>query len=122
MSKRFRDRKDGSMVRISGFDKFLYLLKPRRSEAEVYISKKIDVSDLVKYMEVYRKKNLEYLDKVNDAIEYYRIRMNEIDKDDMLETLKIDVYLKALNAKRDSFVLTDQLLRNYIYLIYSVNI
>lgn len=74
--------------------------------------------DLVKYMEVYRKKNLEYLDKVNDAIEYYRIRMNEIDKDDMLETLKIDVYLKALNAKRDSFVLTDQLLRNYIYSLY----
>ena len=74
--------------------------------------------DLVRYMEVYRKKNLEYLDKVNDAIEYYRIRMNEIDKDDVLETLKIDVYLKALNAKRDSFVLTDQLLRNYIYSLY----
>ena len=74
--------------------------------------------DLVRYMEVYRKKNLEYLDKVNDAIEYYRIRMNEIDKDDILETLKVDVYLKALNAKRDSFVLTDQLLRNYIYSLY----
>ena len=74
--------------------------------------------DLVKYMEVYRKKNLEYLDKVNDAIEYYRIKMNEIDKDDVLETLKIDVYLKALNAKRDSFALTDQLLRNYIYSLY----
>lgn len=59
MSKRFRDRKDGSMVRISGFDKFLYLLKPRRSEAEVYISKKIDVSDLVKYMENKKKDNEE---------------------------------------------------------------
>lgn len=59
MSKRFRDRKDGSMVRISGFDKFLYLLKPRRSEAEVYISKKIDVSDLVKYMENKKKDNKE---------------------------------------------------------------
>lgn len=59
MSKRFRDRKDGSRVRISGFDKFLYLLKPRRSEAEVYISKKIDVSDLVKYMEKKKKDNEE---------------------------------------------------------------
>lgn len=59
MSKRFRDRKDGRMVRISGFDKFLYLLKPRRSEAEVYISKKIDVSDLVKYMENKKKDNEE---------------------------------------------------------------
>ena len=59
MSKRFRDRKDGIRVRISGFDKFLYLLKPRRSEAEVYISKKIDVSDLVKYMENKRKDNKE---------------------------------------------------------------
>ena len=46
-------------VRISGFDKFLYLLKPRRSEAEVYISKKIDVSDLVKYMEKKKKDNEE---------------------------------------------------------------
>lgn len=59
MSKRFRDRKDGIRVRISGFDKFLYLLKPRRSEAEVYISKKIDVSDLVKYMENKKKDNEE---------------------------------------------------------------
>ena len=59
MSKRFRDRKDGSRVRIIGFDKFLYLLKPRRSEAEVYISKKIDVSDLVKYMEKKKKDNEE---------------------------------------------------------------
>ena len=59
MSKSFRDRKDGIRVRISGFDKFLYLLKPRRSEAEVYISKKIDVSDLVKYMEKKKKDNEE---------------------------------------------------------------
>lgn len=59
MSKRFRDRKDGIRVRISGFDKFLYLLKPRRSEAEVYISKKIDVSGLVKYMENKKKDNKE---------------------------------------------------------------
>ena len=59
MSKRFRDRIDGIRVRISGFDKFLYLLKPRRSEAEVYISKKIDVSDLVKYMEKKKKDNEE---------------------------------------------------------------
>ena len=59
MSQRFRDRKDGIRVRISGFDKFLYLLKPRRSEAEVYISKKIDVSDLVKYMEKKKKDNEE---------------------------------------------------------------
>ena len=57
MSKKFRDRKDGKKVKISGFDKFLYLLKPRRSDAEVYISKKIDVSNLVKYMEEKKKEN-----------------------------------------------------------------
>ena len=57
MIKKFRDRKDGKKVKISGFDKFLYLLKPRRSDAEVYISKKIDVSDLVKYMEEKKKEN-----------------------------------------------------------------
>ena len=57
MIKKFRDRKDGKKVKISGFDKFLYLLKPRRSDAEVYISKKIDVSELVKYMEEKKKEN-----------------------------------------------------------------
>ena len=57
MSKKFRDRKDGKKVKISGFDKFLYLLKPRRSDAEVYISKKIDVSNLVIYMEEKKKEN-----------------------------------------------------------------
>lgn len=57
MSKKFGDRKDGKRVRIGGFEKFLYLLKPRRSDAEVYISKKIDVSNLVKYMEDKKKEN-----------------------------------------------------------------
>lgn len=57
MSKKFGDRKDGKKVRIGGFEKFLYLLKPRRSDAEVYISKKIDVSNLVKYMEEKKKEN-----------------------------------------------------------------
>ena len=73
---------------------------------------------LAEYMEVYRKKNLEYLDKVNEAIELFNMQYKEIDENDLIQKLKIDTYIKALQAKRDSFVLTEHLIKNYIYSIY----
>lgn len=57
MGKKFGDRRDGSRLKMNGFDKFLYYLKPRRSESEVYISKTLDVSNLVKYMNKKKKEN-----------------------------------------------------------------
>lgn len=73
---------------------------------------------LAEYMEVYRRKNLEYLDKVNRALEQFRERHKEIAENDIIERLKLDTYIKALEAKRESFVVTDQLIKNYIYSIY----
>lgn len=55
--KKFGDRKDGIRIKMDGFDRFLYYLKPKRSEAEVYISRKIDVTNLVRYMNDKKKDN-----------------------------------------------------------------
>ena len=57
MSKRLGDRRDGKRLRMGGFERFLYYLKPRRSDSEVYISKCIDMTELVKYMKEKKKDN-----------------------------------------------------------------
>lgn len=57
MSKKIGDRRDGKRLKMSGFERFLYYLKPRRSDSEVYISKCIDVTELVKYMKEKKKDN-----------------------------------------------------------------
>lgn len=57
MNKKFGDRRDGKKIKMSGFDRFLYYLKPRRSDSEVYISKTIDVTNLVEYMKEKKKEN-----------------------------------------------------------------
>jgi len=56
--KRFGDRKDAYKVRkVDGTHKFLWRLKPRRSDSEVYINTKMDVDALVKYIEKKKKEN-----------------------------------------------------------------
>lgn len=57
MKKKYCDRKDGTRIRMNGFDRFLYCLKKKRSEAEVYISRDIDVTNLVNYMQKKKKEN-----------------------------------------------------------------
>lgn len=73
---------------------------------------------LAEYMEVYRKKNLEYLDRVNKALEMFREKHASIDENDIIQKFKFDTYIKALEAKRESFLVTDQLIKNYIYSVY----
>lgn len=56
--KRFGDRKDAYKVRkVDGIHKFMWRMKPRRSDSEVYINRKIDVDALVKYVEKKKKGN-----------------------------------------------------------------
>lgn len=59
MSKRkFGDRKDAKRVRdINGMSQILIDLKPRRSLGELFINQKIDVTNLMNYLEEYRKNN-----------------------------------------------------------------
>lgn len=57
MKKKFGDRRDGFRVKTGGFERFLYFLKPRRSDSEVYILREIDVTNLVNYYEEKKRKN-----------------------------------------------------------------
>lgn len=54
--KKFRDRKDGRYIKMPGILRLATYLKDRQ-DADVYINKKIDVTELVKYME--KKKETE---------------------------------------------------------------
>ena len=52
MSKKRGDRKDGTLIRnIDGFHFIMPHLMPNRCDAEVYIEEKIDVTELVKYID-----------------------------------------------------------------------
>lgn len=57
MKKKIGDRRDGYRLKTAGFDRFLYFLKKKRSESEVYISKELDVTELVKYYQKRKKEN-----------------------------------------------------------------
>lgn len=66
--KKFGDRRDGKRVRgLDGMHVMLPYLKPHRCDSDVYINQKIDVTELVKYMEKLKKK---YPDK---KITYFHI-------------------------------------------------
>lgn len=46
-----KNRKDGKRININGMEQILIDLKPHRNEADVFIDKDIDVTELVKYVE-----------------------------------------------------------------------
>lgn len=55
MKKRFGDRNDGRKVReIDGLHNILIDLKPRRCDSDVYINQKVDVTNLIKYVEKHK--------------------------------------------------------------------
>lgn len=56
--KKFGDRHDGKRVKVNGILGLINYLKPKRSESEVYILKKFDVTEMLKYYEK-RKKDFE---------------------------------------------------------------
>lgn len=59
--KKFGDRKDAKRIRnIDGLSQILIDLKPKRSLGEVYINQKMDVTELVKYVEKVKKEHEEY--------------------------------------------------------------
>ena len=52
-----KNRKDAKLIKQdNGIFNLIYYLKPKRAYAEVYINKKFDVTNLVKYMEKLKKK------------------------------------------------------------------
>ena len=70
MKKRFGDRKDARKVRdISGIQNIMIDLKPRRCDSDVYINYKIDVTNLIKYMEQIKIKSFLHKNKNELKIE-----------------------------------------------------
>lgn len=60
MKKRFRDRKDARRVdNITGMAQICIDLKPNRCDSDVYINQKVDVTNLVKYIEKKKKEGYE---------------------------------------------------------------
>ena len=57
MRKRFCDRRDGTKLKSSGFEKIWNSLKSKRSENEVHMLKEIDVTELKKYYDSKKKDN-----------------------------------------------------------------
>ena len=56
----FKDRKDAKRVdNITGMNQILLDLKPYRSEGEVYINRKIDVTNVVNYVNEYKENHSE---------------------------------------------------------------
>lgn len=58
--RRWGDRKDGYIVKAPGLQTVMTTLMPNRTDCEVYLNDKIDVTELLKYLE---KKNAENPDK-----------------------------------------------------------
>jgi len=66
MKKRFGDRRDAKKVRdLDGMHNIMLEVMPKRCDADVYINVKIDVTNLKKYVEDYKKKN------PNDKITFF---------------------------------------------------
>ena len=50
--KRWGDRRDGHLVKTPGLQAVMGYILPKRTDCEVYLNDKIDVTDLLKYLEV----------------------------------------------------------------------
>ncbi len=60
MKKKFGDRRDGVKVRkFDGMHNLMLEVMPKRCDADVYMNVKIDVTNLIKYVEDYKKKHPE---------------------------------------------------------------
>ncbi len=60
MKKKIGDRRDGVKVRhFDGMHNLMLEVMPKRCDSDVYMNVKIDVTNLIKYVEDYKKKNPE---------------------------------------------------------------
>jgi pyruvate formate-lyase activating enzyme-like uncharacterized protein len=56
-----KNRRDAKLIKQdNGIFNLIYYLKPKRAYAEVYINKKFDVTNLVKYMEKLKEEDSSY--------------------------------------------------------------
>lgn len=73
---------------------------------------------LVKYLEIYRKKVIEHRNMADEKLLQLNEQKKKLSEDDFGEILRLDTYIKALEAKRKGFALTEELVKQYIYKAY----
>jgi len=71
-SRKFGDRRDGTRLKISGFEKIWNCMKSKRSENEVHILKELDVTELKKYYDNEKKEN--------DKLTYFHLFATAVSK------------------------------------------
>lgn len=70
-----RNRRDGKIIKnMSGTNILMPYILPKRSDSEVYINYKLDVTNLIKYVDKKRKEN------PNDKLTYFHIFLTAIAK------------------------------------------
>lgn len=57
--RKFGDRRDGYLVKATGMQTLMSVILPNRTDCEVYLNEKIDVTELLKYLEQKNKDNPE---------------------------------------------------------------
>ena len=106
-------------VKING-----YAISDLKAVVSRYITPLYDdiktFDSLVKYLEIYRKKVLEHRDKAEQMLEQLTEEEQTIDEDDIERKLRVGTYKRAVSAKKESFELTDHLIKQYIYKTYLV--
>lgn len=75
---------------------------------------------LIRYLGIYRKKVNEHQERAESKLALLREELKNTNEEDFEKMLRLQTYVKAIESKRDSFVLTDQLVKQYIYKAYLV--
>lgn len=73
---------------------------------------------LVRYLETYRKKVIEHREKATQMLAQLTEESKVISEDDFEKLLRMQTYIRAVKSKKDSFELTNQLVKQYIYKTY----
>ena len=60
VARKWGDRRDGRYIRVPGLQTIMGYLYPKRTDSEVYLSDKLDATELIKYLEKVNAEHPEY--------------------------------------------------------------
>ncbi|MBQ1689645.1 MAG: 2-oxo acid dehydrogenase subunit E2, partial [Firmicutes bacterium] len=60
VTRKWGDRRDGRYIRVPGLQTIMGYLFPKRTDSEVYLSDKLDATELIKYLEKVNAEHPEY--------------------------------------------------------------
>lgn len=92
------------------------------------ISKKINplcdniesLEKLIEYMREYSVKNKEHLIIINEVIEKVKLEKEQNTANEIMDRMKYNTCINALESKKENMEITDKIINNYIYSIYTM--